>query len=122
MGLTSLAIGRRVDILFLDARLQGLCESRKKATQTWGKKVADKLFQRLADLAAVGSLFQAFRLPGHCHGLLGNLAGKYAMRLDGGYRLVFEPANDPVPRLPDSGVDVNKVTMIRIVSVEDYHD
>ncbi|MEI8259387.1 MAG: killer suppression protein [Deltaproteobacteria bacterium] len=110
-----------VDILYNDSRLQKLCTTHKDAKKKWGNNVADRLFQRIADLSAAPNLFHAFRLPGKCHGLSDDLAGTYAMRLDGGWRFIFEPANDPVPVLPDGGIDVNKVTIIRIVSVEDYH-
>ena len=37
------------------------------------------------------------------------------------YRLLFEPAHDPLPRKPDGGLDWAGVTAIRILGVEDYH-
>lgn len=43
------------------------------------------------------------------------------MDLVGGDRLIFEPADDPVPRKPDGGLDWRLVTAVRILGVEDYH-
>lgn len=37
------------------------------------------------------------------------------------YRLVFEPAHDPVPRTTDGGIDIDRVTAITIMEVVDYH-
>jgi hypothetical protein len=49
-------------------------------------------------------------------------AGEFALDLDGGKRLVFESANDPVPVNEDDSIDWSKVTSIRIVFIGDYHD
>jgi len=34
---------------------------------------------------------------------------------------VFGVANDPVPRREDGGIDLERVTAIRILEVVDYH-
>jgi len=37
--------------------------------------------------------------------------------------MVFESANDPVPKKKDGGLDWSRVTAIRILELsEDYHD
>lgn len=43
------------------------------------------------------------------------------MDLDGPYRLIFEPADDPVPTKDDGGLDWSRVTTIRALGVEDTH-
>jgi len=59
----------------------------------------------------------------HCHELKGNRKGQLAVRLDHGYRMVFEPANEPLPRKSDGGLDWTHVTSVRILRIsEDYHD
>ncbi len=45
----------------------------------------------------------------------------FAVTLWGGYRLVFEPDHDPVPRIFDGGIDRTKVTGILIKEVVNYH-
>ena len=60
--------------------------------------------------------------PERCHELTKNLKGKFSMDLDHPYRLIFEPAHDPVPRLDDGGIDWQAVTEIIIIGVEDTHE
>lgn len=93
----------------------------KKAKRTWGDANAKKLRQRLDNMRAAAHLFEFQKLPGKCHGLVGGRAGQYAVRLDGGWRLIFEPANEPIPRNLDGAVDPLRVTAARILEVEDYH-
>lgn len=45
-----------------------------------------------------------------------------SLDLDHPYRLIFEPANEPIPTKPDGGLDWNKVTAVRILGVEDTHE
>jgi plasmid maintenance system killer protein len=53
----------------------------------------------------------------------GNRAGQLAVKLDKGFRMVFEVVNDPIPRKPDGGLAWSMVTAIRILELaEDYHD
>jgi proteic killer suppression protein len=47
--------------------------------------------------------------------------GQFALDLWGPYRLIFEPANDPVPKSTDRGVDREQVTEVRILEIVDYH-
>jgi proteic killer suppression protein len=43
------------------------------------------------------------------------------MDLDHPYRLIFEAANDPIPRKEDGGLDWMKISAIVIIGVEDTH-
>ena len=62
------------------------------------------------------------RLPQvRCHELKANRAGQLAVNLDQPYRLIFEPADDPLRRKGDGGLDWAKVTAVTILGVEDYH-
>jgi proteic killer suppression protein len=70
------------------------------------------------NLAVMRTLPQA-----SCHELRGNRAGQLAVKLDKGFRMVFEVANEPTPEKPDGGLDWTQVTAIRILQLaEDYHD
>ena len=59
--------------------------------------------------------------PERRHELTGNRRGTFAVDLKYPYRLVFEPAENPVPRKDDGGIDLERVISIRILKVEDYH-
>jgi proteic killer suppression protein len=61
-------------------------------------------------------------VPGNCHPLKADRAGQFAMRLWGPQRLVFEPAEDPVPLTVEGQLDLREIRLIRILDIEDYHD
>jgi proteic killer suppression protein len=76
---------------------------------------------RLDDLIAATTLDYMRKLPGRFHGLSGYRISQFSVELDGGCRLVFEPANNPVPTHRDQNLDLSGVTAIRVVYVGDYH-
>lgn len=59
--------------------------------------------------------------PGGCHALRENRLGQYAITLWGPMRLIIVPHHNPIPRLPDGGVDLLKVTAVEVLTAEDYH-
>jgi proteic killer suppression protein len=59
--------------------------------------------------------------PERLHQLTGNRDEQYAVDINRQYRLVFVPDHDPIPRRPDGGVDIDRVTAIIITEVIDYH-
>ena len=52
----------------------------------------------------------------------GELDGAFALDLQGGHRLVIEPAENPLPKLNDGSLDLSNVTAIRVIYIGDYHD
>ncbi len=109
-----------MDIEFQNDEQRTLCEQQKVATKKLGKPCARKLRTRLADLSAAVNVREL--AAGHPHPLKGTRSGQFAVDLQGGVRLVFEPVNDPVPHRDDGGIDWNQVTRVRIVFIGDYHD
>jgi plasmid maintenance system killer protein len=110
-----------LDILFATERLGKECNDSRAIQRLYGKQGAQLLRRRLDDLRAASHLGIMRNLSGHCHELKGNRSGQLALDLHGGYRLIFEPANVPVPAKPDGGLEWERVTIIRILGVEDYH-
>jgi plasmid maintenance system killer protein len=78
--------------------------------------------RRLDDLRAAACLEVMRRLPGRCHELKGDRAGELSLDLDGPYRLIVRPANNPVPRKEDGGLDWKRVTTVILVGVVDTHE
>jgi len=77
----------------------------------------------LDEFKAANTLQDIANLPGpRCHELTGNRAGHLSVDLDHPYRLLFRPANDPVPRKADGGLDWSQTTAIKILEVEDTHE
>jgi toxin HigB-1 len=109
-----------MEITFSDSKLQKLCEQQAIAQKKLGKDCARKLRSRLSDLEAATSVQDL--VAGRPHPLKGDRLGQFALDLQGGKRLVFEPANDPIPYQEDGSIHWAQVTDVRIVFVGDYHD
>ncbi len=109
-----------MDIFFADHRLERLCFEERTAKRRLGSKGARKLRTRLAELEAATRISDL--VAGRPHPLKYDQAGKFAVDIDGGRRLVFVPAHDPVPRGDDNSVAWAEVTAVRIVFIGDYHD
>lgn len=109
-------------VYFHTLKLQKSCCTEREAVRTYGAPLARKLMQRLQELDAADTLADIGRVPPpRCHELKGELAGQLSVDLQHPYRLLFIPANDPVPRLADGGLDWNRVTEIEIIGVVDTH-
>lgn len=109
----------KLKIYFKDKELQELCQSDKSMKKKYGE-LAKKLKARLADLDAASNVSEL--AVGRAHPLKHNRKDQYAVDLTNMIRLIFEAANEPIPKEADGKVDWKKVTMIRIVDIEDYHD
>lgn len=108
-----------MEIGFKNTRLKRICEDEQKMSQKLGAKSAKKLKSRLADLSAAGDVNDL--IAGRPHPLKGDRLGQFALYLDGGDRLVFESADEPVPTTTDGAIDWKRVTKICIVYIGDYH-
>ena len=112
-----------MEIVFQSRKLAKEFNEQTAVVKRYGTRRARLIRRRLDELRAAETLTVMRSLPGaRCHELHQNLAGKLAVDLDHPYRLIFEPAHDPIPTKADGGLDWNGVTAIRILSVEDYHE
>ncbi len=109
-----------MDIEFSSPDPQALCEQHRLMTKRLGDIGGRKLRTRLADLRAVSNVAEL--TAGRPHPLKGDRAGQFALDLDGGKRLVFEPANNPLPLRENNSIAWDLVTKVRIVFIGDYHD
>lgn len=111
-----------MDILFATAKLRKVLCSEKGLRIGFGSVRAKAIQLRMSQLAAAAKLEAMTTIPGaHCHELKGNREGQISVDADYPKRIVFEPANEPVPVKPDGGLDWKGVTAIRIIEVVDYH-
>ena len=111
-----------MEILFASRKLEKACNIEREGIRMWGPENARKVRQRLAELSAADTLAAMSTLPpARLHPLKGSLRGKFAVDVKHPFRLVFEPAHDPVPLTDDGGMDLNRITRIQVLSIEDYH-
>ncbi len=112
-----------MDVFFRSVKLKKECEDFRILTKRHGEQRARRLRRRLDELKAARTLEDMRTLPqARCHELHQNREGQISADLDHPYRLIFEPANDPIPRKPDGGLDWKAVTAVRILGIEDTHE
>jgi len=110
-----------VEIEFVSKKLEKTLNSESLIRRDYGDANGRKIMRRLEVLAAAPSLAHVPRSkPERCHQLTGDRDEEYAVDIEHPYRLLFRP-QDPIPRLPDGGVDVAAVTRIVIIGIKDYH-
>lgn len=110
-----------IEISWSNRKLERACSDDRQGAKHWGPENWARLKRRLASLVAAPTLQDMKGVPGNCHQLHANRAGEFAVDLWGSYRLIFEPDHNPVPKLPDGGIDRARVTRIAIKEVTDYH-
>lgn len=111
-----------MNITFISRKLEKQCNTQKLLVRAHGSLRAKRIGVRLDDLRAATTLKDMGALTGRCHELTSNRSGQLSLDLDHPYRLIFEPANDPIPRKDDGGLDWTKVTAVRIIGIEDTHE
>ena len=109
-------------IFFKNRRLQKVCSNRREMERAFGKVMAARLGQRLAELGAAANLSDMSHLPpARCHELTGDRKGQFSLDLEHPYRLLFIPADAPVPRNVQGGIDLRAVTEVLLIEVTDTH-
>jgi len=112
-----------MDIAYKTAKMSKVFNSEGKLVKEYGSDRARRIRMRQDFLRAAANLAQVpVSPPTRRHQLKGDRKGQFAVDLTGNYRLVFEPNHDPVPRREDGGIDLQAITAITILSVEDYHN
>jgi proteic killer suppression protein len=109
-----------MQISFTKRKLSDLCNSRAKATNEYGKRQAEKIMLRIAQLDAASDMSEIPEAA-RCHPLHGKKEGSYAVDLVHPYRLVFKPDHDPLPESPGGGLDIKRVTEVIVCEIIDYH-
>ena len=109
-------------ISFKSANLIKVFNSEKLLKKEYGQENAKYIMRHMAILKAADSLSQVPHTPPtRRHELTGSYKDKFAVDLKHPFRLVFEPNHENIPRKEDGGIDLEKVTAIKILKVEDYH-
>jgi proteic killer suppression protein len=106
---------------FRTSKLAGILSSEKELKRNYGAPQAKKIKLRMKTLEAAATLNEVPKIqPDRCHQLTGDRNEQFAVDLVHPNRLIFKPQG-AIPRKPDGGIDLTKVTEITIVEVENYH-
>lgn len=88
----------------------------------WGAERAKKVHLRLDQMRSAATLAELQTLPqARCHQLTGDRHEQFSLDLDGPYRLIVTIDQDPVPRLSDGGIDLDKVDRLLVLEIADTH-
>lgn len=111
-----------MDIYFTNRQLSKTCASEARLVKSYGSRRGRIIAQRLGELRALPTLDLGFRLP-HLglHQLSRDRDEQFAVTVVHPWRLVFEPADDPAPRLGDGGLDLPRIVSIVVLEIVDYH-
>ena len=110
-----------MELEFASEALRKRMENDKAMSKAFGER-AKPLKLRLALLRQAANLGDVSHVPPpRRNKLSGTREGQYAVDLKHPWRLVFEPANDPLPVNNDGSLDLAAVTKVRILEVTDYH-
>jgi plasmid maintenance system killer protein len=111
-----------MQIRFANAKLEKVLSVGKTLDRTYGQQMAKRIKIGLGVLMASDDLS---RVPTtgsiRCHQLTADRKEQFAIDLLQPKRLIFEVDQNPLPRLPDGGIDKAQVTRILIIEITDYH-
>lgn len=98
-----------MEITYKNKKIERVCTNAKTAERTYGREMADKIHQRIAEIEAADSVEMMIQFHiGRCHPLAQNRKGQYAVDLVHPYRLVFEKNGD-------------EIQIANILEIVDYH-
>jgi plasmid maintenance system killer protein len=110
-----------MDFEFGNRKLQKELSEERAMQRAYGQ-LTRALKNRLATLEAAATLAEIPQgPPDWLEQLKGDRDEQFSVVLNKNWRLVFEVANNPIPRLDDGGIDLTKATAIRFIEVVDYH-
>ena len=111
-----------MEILFKNRKLQKIMSSQAELVREYGTANARLIMRRLLVLDAANCLDDIpSEPPERCHALIGKRKGHYAVDVQHPYRIILEPADDPIPTHDDGSIDLERVTSIRMLEVTDYY-
>ncbi|MFL5330243.1 MAG: hypothetical protein ACJ8C4_15185 [Gemmataceae bacterium] len=106
-------------LAFSTLKVRDLCLHQTKAEAKYGYAIAKQLRARITDLRAAESVRQL--IAGHPKAVERNPHERYAIMLQDGFQLIFEPNYSDVPQKKSGGVDWNLVRRIKILRIEVKH-
>lgn len=109
-----------MEFFYKTKKLAKVLNSSKLIDKSYGK-LAKKLKMRLDDMAISENLEELMALPGRHHPLTGSRKGQFACDLEHPFRLVYEPANEPLPTDKNDALIYKEVSIVGIIEVTDYH-
>ncbi|MBQ8072043.1 MAG: killer suppression protein HigA [Bacteroidales bacterium] len=110
-----------MDVLYRSEHLRKCAEDKKYSVKKLGTIRSSKYMQRIADLLLAETLEDVRNLPGNYHELTANRKGQWAVSLDGPYRLIFVPHEDPIPTDQYGKYLWIEIKGVEVIGIDNYH-
>ena len=110
-----------MDVSYANSRIRKICTDAKVAQKELGRDGAQTLRDRLDQMEDAENLEALRFAAGTWHELKGGRKGQLACNILKLTRLVFTPANHPLPTKVDGGLDWAQVTAVENLEIVDYH-
>jgi len=109
-------------IHFRTSKLMKTFSTEKDLIRSYGPEQGRMLMRRVSELRAARCLADLRLLPQlRAHELTGDRKGQISITVRQPYRLILLPGSEPIPRLPDGGLDWSATTEVTVIEVVDYH-
>jgi len=108
-------------IIFADKKLKEYANNNKMAVKKMGDKRAKLYQKRLEDMADAGCFADLVHLPGRYHQLTGNRKEQWSCDLDHPYRLIFKPAEEPIPKNEHGKQRLTEINCLEVIEIINYH-
>ncbi len=110
-----------MDLSYKNRKLERSLTEDKNIIKTYGH-LSKKIKQRINQLVASEDLSIIAKIPVmRLHPYKGDRLGEWSVDIQENWRICFKIYHDPIPLLDDGGVNLNQVTAIKIISIEDPH-
>jgi len=111
-----------VEVTFRTGKFARICSAEAEMVRTFGPALARRLRTRLTELDQAATLAEMRKLPHvRAHQLQRDRDEQISLDFHHPRRLIVEVNHDPIPRLPDGGLDWESITAVVIVEVADTH-
>ncbi|MGB1206471.1 MAG: type II toxin-antitoxin system RelE/ParE family toxin [Chitinophagales bacterium] len=110
-----------MEIFYKTKKLEKTLTNDAKMKKTYGT-LARHIRKRMKHLKASPNLATVKKIPQlKLHKLGGKRQDEWSINISENWVITFEVANNPIPILPNGSHDFEKITIIEIVFVGDYH-
>jgi toxin HigB-1 len=110
-----------MDLSFATRKLERELSDERTMKKAYGER-SRPLQNRIAVLVAAEKLADVPKgPPGWLEQLKADRDEQFSVVLSKNWRLISVVDHNPIPRLGDGGIDLNRVTAIKLIEVVDYH-
>lgn len=110
-----------MNITFNDKKLKAYANDDSKGKKKLGAVRFKKFKERIDALRLVKNLEDIRHFPGNYHELKEDRKGQWACSLDGAYRLIFEPHENPIPENEDGQYLWIEIKGVEVIEIVNYH-